>query len=71
MNVNGIDALIEAKVDSMANNGLRQKFIKIINETMKGTSIKVYKGFKGVLRDLILIGSAIGALYIIKAFVGS
>jgi len=71
LNVSGIDALIEAKVVDMTDNGLRQKIIKIVNETMKGTSIKVYKGFKGVLRDLILIGSAIGAFYIIKAFAGS
>jgi hypothetical protein len=68
LNINGIDALIESKVSSMAENGLRQRLIKIVNETMKGTTVKVYNGFKGVLRDLILIATSLGAFYVIKGF---
>lgn len=69
LNVAGIGQLIESKVNEMADNGLGDKIRDAAVDAFKGTTVKVYSGFKSVIRDIILIAAGAGAVFgLAKAF---
>lgn len=60
-NRSGITELVDERVIELSNNGLGEVIREKVDEHLKGKGIRAYKGFKGFLRDFILIAASVSA----------
>jgi hypothetical protein len=61
LNQAGVNNLVDNRLKVLADDGLGEIIDNKINDSLKEKGLFLYKGFKGLLRDFILIASAITA----------
>jgi hypothetical protein len=71
LNTAGISALVEKKVTELADDGLGILMMKRVDDHLKKRGVKAYRGFKGLVRDFILIASALGAFFGLLKLIGN
>jgi len=59
LNKSGISDLIDKRVEKLSGNGLGEIIRSKVDEHLKNKGIKAYQGFKGFLRDFILIATSV------------
>lgn len=69
-NKEGIIKLVDSRVFELADDGLGERIANRVEAVLKKKGVKVYRGFKGILRDFILIAAAVSAAIMILKFFG-